>query len=71
MPPSSLNLTALPNPLTPYALLDPDIAYQTQIGSFILIGTLGASLVDCPIYCLGKFMLLPGIYLGSLIQHPQ
>ncbi|KAJ7803191.1 hypothetical protein B0H14DRAFT_2889545 [Mycena olivaceomarginata] len=46
MPPSSLNLTALPNPLTPYALLDPDIAYQTQIGSFILIGTLGAYIWD-------------------------
>ncbi|KAJ7863160.1 hypothetical protein B0H13DRAFT_2237146 [Mycena leptocephala] len=42
----SLNLTAIPNPLTPYALLPPDIAYQTQIGSFILIGTLGAYIWD-------------------------
>ncbi|KAF7345477.1 hypothetical protein MVEN_01566000 [Mycena venus] len=42
----SLNLTQIPNPLTPYALLPPEIAYQTQIGSFILIGTLGAYLWD-------------------------
>ncbi|KAK7031720.1 hypothetical protein R3P38DRAFT_2521771 [Favolaschia claudopus] len=43
---AALNLTTLPNPLTPYALLPPEIAHQTQIGSYILIGTLGAYIWD-------------------------
>ncbi|KAF7289027.1 hypothetical protein HMN09_01350600 [Mycena chlorophos] len=42
----ALNLTEIPNPLTPYALLPPDIASQVQIGSYILVGTLGAFIWD-------------------------
>ncbi|OCH89336.1 hypothetical protein OBBRIDRAFT_756712 [Obba rivulosa] len=36
----------LPNPLTPMAFLPPDIAYQTTIGSYILVGSLGALVWD-------------------------
>ncbi|EMD35665.1 hypothetical protein CERSUDRAFT_96777 [Gelatoporia subvermispora B] len=36
----------LPNLFTPMAFLPPDIAYQTTIGSYILIGSLGAFVWD-------------------------
>ncbi|KAF7358096.1 hypothetical protein MVEN_00857600 [Mycena venus] len=36
----------LPNPLTDLAFLPPDIAWQTQIGRYILVGTLGAYVWD-------------------------
>ncbi|KAJ7883270.1 hypothetical protein B0H13DRAFT_1629112 [Mycena leptocephala] len=42
----SFNLTAPPNPLTPLAWLPPDIAYQSQIGNYVVVGTLGAFLWD-------------------------
>jgi hypothetical protein len=34
----------LPNPLTDLAFLPPDAAWQTQIGRYILVGTLGVAL---------------------------
>ncbi|KAJ7354455.1 hypothetical protein DFH08DRAFT_1077163 [Mycena albidolilacea] len=36
----------LPNPLTDLAFLPPDAAWQTQIGRYILVGTLGAYIWD-------------------------
>jgi len=43
---ASLNVSELPNPLTPMALIPPEIAYQIQIGIYILVGTLGAYIWD-------------------------
>ncbi|KAJ6613057.1 hypothetical protein B0H10DRAFT_1951732, partial [Mycena sp. CBHHK59/15] len=43
---ASLNLSELPNPLTPMAFLPPDIAYQVQITVYVFVGTLGAYLWD-------------------------
>ncbi|KAF7360663.1 hypothetical protein MVEN_00798000 [Mycena venus] len=37
-----LNMTEIPNPLTPMAFFPPDIAYQVQISLYIVLGTLGA-----------------------------
>ncbi|KAJ7661575.1 hypothetical protein DFH06DRAFT_1043523 [Mycena polygramma] len=43
---SSNQTTELPNPLTPLAFFPPDIAVQVQIGSYILVGTMGAVVWD-------------------------
>jgi hypothetical protein len=53
------------NPDTPLAFLPPDIAFEVQIGGYVLAGTLGVMLVY--IFLL-KLTPLSGLYLGYSLQ---
>ncbi|KAJ6527814.1 hypothetical protein B0H19DRAFT_1214661 [Mycena capillaripes] len=43
---SSVNTTDLPNPFTPLVWLPPEVAYQIQIGNYVVTGTLAAFIWD-------------------------
>ncbi|KAF7309391.1 hypothetical protein MIND_00309900 [Mycena indigotica] len=58
----ALNLTEIPNPLTPMALLPPIIAYQTTIGSYLLVGTLGAYIWDILIHIGDDYLLVTRLW---------
>ncbi|KAJ7277426.1 hypothetical protein C8J57DRAFT_1309190 [Mycena rebaudengoi] len=62
---SSPNATDLLNPLTPLAYLPPDFAYQSQIGNYITIGTLGVRACLDSI-CSAQFRILTGIHWDIL-----
>jgi hypothetical protein len=40
---SGLNISLVPNPMTPLAFLPPDPAYRIEIARYVLVGTLGVS----------------------------
>ncbi|EGO01350.1 hypothetical protein SERLA73DRAFT_167446 [Serpula lacrymans var. lacrymans S7.3] len=44
--PSSINVTELLNPYTPMAFLPPDLAFQEQTSSYVLVGAAGAMVWD-------------------------
>ncbi|KAJ6503553.1 hypothetical protein C8R45DRAFT_1185204 [Mycena sanguinolenta] len=55
---SSVNTTQVPNPFTPLAWLPPEVAYQVQIGNYVVTGTLAAFIWDLFCNALNDYKLL-------------
>ncbi|THU89082.1 hypothetical protein K435DRAFT_761376 [Dendrothele bispora CBS 962.96] len=47
---TSINDTAIPNPFTPLAFIPPDIAVTAQLGTYLIVGSLGMFLWDVLIH---------------------
>ncbi|KAF8189564.1 hypothetical protein K438DRAFT_1676795 [Mycena galopus ATCC 62051] len=61
---SSVNTTDLLNPFTPLAWLPPEIAYQVQIGNYVVTGTLAAFIWDLFCNALNDYKLVSQYRVG-------